>query len=299
MPDNASVARLLFLLVLTNAGGEGKTLLALLLRALLTLADEEVGVLDADGGNYSAAFRLHSAGDQDGVRTVRWSTEADRAEQIIGDHVGKHMILDSGANMAAANREIMELIPELRRQVAVQNYRPVVFLPVSTNKAGAVGAITALAPKMEGFERFFVRVNRDGSGNFEEGLDPELTIDVGHLQPGLQSYIEKAGGLVRAVSQPPAQFDLAASMVADWMLKFATQPVIQAIIGVRPALALQQLGRPTPPRVRFTLSVLDDCTNAAIRKNLQRSRAMAVLDRGDWSAGAFREVANLLDAKPV
>ena len=299
MQNIISPQQLLLLLVLTNAGGEGKTLLSLLLRALLNLSDEAVGVLDADGGNYSAAYRMHSAGDQDGVRTVRWGTDADRAEQIVGDHVGKHMIFDSGANMAAANREIMGLLPELRRQVAALSYRPVVFLPVSTNKAGAVGAIKELAPKIEQFEQVFVRVNRDGSANFEAGLDPKHTIDVGWLQPGLQNYVDHAGGLVRAVTMAPPGYELAADMVCDWMRNFAEQPLVQQIIGSGPANALEHLGRSKPAVTRFHLKVLASTTNEEILNNQRRARTMAILDEGKWSAHSLRQAADLIDAGAI
>ncbi len=78
---------------------------------------------------------------------------------------------------------------------------------MSTNKLGAVEAIKALAPKIEGFEKLFVKVNRDGSRAFSGTLEGTDVVEVGQLRPGFQAYIRQPGQtMATAVTHPPAGF---------------------------------------------------------------------------------------------
>ena len=287
----------IFAVVVTNAGGEGKTMLSLLLRALWSLAREPNGLLDADAGNYSASVQQIGTASAETTKTLGWSIQSSKASAIVADHAYQHVVMDTGANMMASHREIVDLLPELQRQFASRGYRTIAFMPVSTNKEGAVGAVNDLESKLAGFEKVFVRVNRDGSGHYEEGLDSSRSIDLGHLSPGFQNYVRKvARGYLPAVTTPPAGYKLAADHVADWMKRFLTQPLVAEILGPRPLLALGALKRQPPTRFRFGVMTLAQVTDAALEQNAYRSKAMDVLDRGKWTADIFREVATLMES---
>lgn len=184
----SNLTTLLFIVIVSNAGGEGKTLLAQLTQALLQLADEPVIMLDGDAGNQAARVA------DDNAKVVGWGVDAIKARDILAATRDAHVIFDLGANSLASAREIAELLPALRAAYAEAGYRTVAFLPVSTNKLGAVEAIKTLAPKIEGFEKLFVKVNRDGSRAFGGTLEGDDVVAVGHLRPGFRPISAGRGG---------------------------------------------------------------------------------------------------------
>jgi len=169
----SNLTTLLFIIIVSNAGGEGKTLLAQLIQALLQLAGEPVIMLDGDAGNKAAWVA------DDNAKVVGWGVDAIKATDILAATQGSHVILDLGANSLASAREIVDLVPALRKTYAGAGYRTIAFLPVSTNKLGAVAAIKALAPKIAGFEKVFVKVNRDGSRAFSGELEGNDVVEMG------------------------------------------------------------------------------------------------------------------------
>jgi hypothetical protein len=292
---DAVLTRLL-ILVLTDAGGEGKTLLALLFRSLLELAGEPVGYIDADAGNYSGAIQLQQTDAAASVKTIRLGASVNAATGILRDHVGKHIVIDTGANTSASEREITKMIPALQEQAKAAGYRTVAFLPVSTNKPGASGALIDLSAGYPQWEHIFVQVNRDGSGSFEGGLDPTRTVSLGHLQPGLQQYVREARGLPAAAVQPPVNFHLAADKVAAWMTDFSNQELVTQLVGLQPARALVALGRGRPLTTSFIIQRLGDATNDALRYNAKRTAQLRILEKGRWDVDSHREVIRLIEA---
>jgi len=122
------IIQLIFLIVASNAGGEGKTTLALAVEALWQLLYQPVELLDGDAGNRALrAAREHA-------RTVGWGAKETVVPFILEETRGKHSIFDLGANALASAREIVGLIPELAREYAADGYRNIALMPVSTNK---------------------------------------------------------------------------------------------------------------------------------------------------------------------
>lgn len=289
------VRQCILFLILTDAGGEGKTMLALLIRALLELAGEPVGFIDSDAGNLSGAIQINASGAAASLRVMNWQVSTHAASNILAEHVGSHIIVDTGANMTAAGQPIGAMLPLLQAQAQSAGYRTVAILPVSTNKSGAVGALAELAKLYPQWEHVFVQVNRDGSRNFEVGLDPGKTVQLNHLQPGYQELIRTNGGLAEVVRNPQAGYDRAADAIAGWMTEFAQQPLIDSLLGGRTAFA-SELGRRQPPVTRMTFRRMGDVTDEALAYNEMRTTAMNILDRYRWSAEGHQEVIRQLIA---
>lgn len=285
------IKTLIFLVIVSNAGGEGKTLLARLMKALWRLLGQPVHLFDGDPGNRAAKIDDNSAG------TLSWGVQAMRADDIVAATVGQHVILDLGANTLASAREIVDLLPALQAGYEAAGYRTVAFMPVSTNKAGAVGAIEALAPNLHGFEKIFVQVNRDGSGTYDADLASTEVISVGHLMPGFQTFIRKvAGSFDSAVIAPQPGYELASTYIAEWMRAFAAQAPIHSIIGDVQALAASG---PVPGVLRFGVARLTDTTNAALTINVHNSRILFAIGKAGWTADGLRKVAALIDARAL
>lgn len=284
-----NLTRLLFIVIVSNAGGEGKTLLAQMIQALLQLAGESVIMLDGDAGNQAAKVA------DDSAKVVGWGVDAIKARDILAATSHAHVILDLGANSLASQREIVDLLPAMRTVYAEAGYRTVACLPVSTNKLGAVEAIKALAPKIEGFEKLFVKVNRDGSRAFSGTLEGTNVVEVGHLRPGFQAYIRQPGQtMAKAVAHPPTGFGLAAIQVAEWMRGFAVQPPVVDLLGPAPVI-LNRHDRPveTPG---FPVNVIEQTSDAALAENLRRTRIMTAVGNAGFTPQGLRKVATLLES---
>jgi len=288
------IQQLIFALVATNAGGEGKTMLAHLLHALWIIAGQPVELLDGDAGNYAARSTVKNA------RSVGWGVGATYAPQIVGALEGSHSVVDLGANAYASMREIVELLPALRDGFVDIGYRPVAFLPISTSKIAAGGALLALGAKIQGFDQIYVRVDRDQSGNFDPTFNAPVVVDLGHLAPGLQQYIRGPGrSMAEAVMNPPPGYHIAATHVAYWMLDFLQQPPIAAIFGTRPAEVLLAAYPDEPPYIGYQILQLEDTTDKALTEKARRTTILSAIERNGWTAEGLRVVATLMDAGAI
>lgn len=282
------ITTLIFLVIASNAGGEGKTLLAALMKALWLLGDQPVQLICGDPGNRAAKVADESA------RTVGWGVQAMRASDIVASTAGQHVILDLGANTLASAREIVDLLPALRAGYASAGYRTMVLLPVSTNKTGAVEAIKVLASNLTEFEQLFVEVNRDGSGTYDKDLSAGNVIRVGHLQPGFQTYVrEVVGSLNNAVTDPQVGYEHASAYIAKWMRTFASQEPVRDLVGDITAL---RTCNPVPGDPWFKVSRLSDATNEQLEWNVYRSKVLDAIVKTGWTAAGIREVAEMMDA---
>lgn len=282
------IKTLIFLVIVSNAGGEGKTLLARLMKSLWRLLDEPVHLFCGDPGNRAAKVDDSSAG------TLSWGVQAMRADDIVAATAGQHVILDLGANTLASAREIVDLLPALQAGYEGAGYRTVAFMPVSTNKTGAVDAIEALAPNLHGFDRLFVQVNRDGSGTYDADLSSSDVIEVGHLQPGFQTYVRKvAGSFADAVVAPHMGYGTAGLYLGEWMRAFASQAPVHKMIGEVTALTGR---KPVPGVLRFRVAKLSDTTDDALAVNVHNSRILGAIGRAGWTADGLRKVAAMMDA---
>ena len=276
----------LFMPILSNAGGEGKTALAQMMQALLQLKDEPVVLLDGDAGNLAAKLCDETA------LVVGWGAQAIQAPEIVRRTAGSNVILDLGANCLASAREIVDLLPALREHYKEAGYRAVALLPASTNKIGAVDALKQLGAKLSDFEKLFVSVNRDGSNNFIGTMPTENSVNLGHLQPGFQAFVRQHNrGLAATITNPPQGFHLAARVVGAWMRDFADQPEVRALIGPMPS----QLAQAEAPQLSFVVHNVNDARDEALRENVQRSKVLRLLSQFGYTARGLRHVADLME----
>lgn len=127
---------LLFLLILPNAGGEGKTTLAYFIRAIFELAGLEDYSLDADQGNLALTNKLGERVDND---RPGWETRPEVAYRIVAKANRRPVSMDSGANMPVAFSSIGNLVPELQRRFKAAGYRTAVLVALTPNKSGGAG----------------------------------------------------------------------------------------------------------------------------------------------------------------
>lgn len=279
----------IFIAIVTNAGGEGKTLLAQVFQALLKIGGRSVEVLDGDHGNLAA-----KVADQD-AKVLGWGVQKSKAPDIVAATRGSDVILDLGANSLASNREIVELLPALRDEYAAAGYRTIAFLPFSTNKIGSVAAIRELEPKILGFEKLFVRVNRDGSGTFDGELDGADIVELGHFAPGLQNLVRGPGGSIsKTVLDPPANFHVAAGYVAEWLLNFVDQRPIADLLGRETGARLRSLHPGERSQLRFRIQALWQATDDQIAEYVLHTSILNALDQYGWSAAGLRLAADNL-----
>lgn len=280
----------IFALTATNAGGEGKTTLARLSKALWEMADYPAEILDGDNGNRAASKADNTA------QAVGWGAGPTLAQKMFSAHEGRHAIFDLGANALASEREIADLVPELGNVFAAGGYRCVAFMPLSTNKLGAGGSLLALGADLTQFEKVYVRVNRDLSNNYDPEFNPTSYVDLGYLDPGFQAYFEfMRVSMAQAVLQPPPEYKTAAAHLAYWMLEFVRQPEIEGIFGSGPAEAILKAYPEAPPAFRLLVLHLAAATNEALAENAHKTKMLDLLDKYGWDPTGLRLAAAFVD----
>lgn len=281
--------RPIFCVTMSNAGGEGKTTLALVMIALCCLEQEAVRVLDADIGNWS--MRQHV----DTAKMLGWGVQTIKAVDIVDDAQGAHQVLDAGANALASATEMTAMVPALQSEFAARGYETMAFFPVSTNKVGATGAVSELARKMYGFTKIFVKVDRDGSTAFDAELEEPNVIELDHLQTGFQQYFKgPGGGLVNAMLDPPDAYREASRHVAQWLRNFAAQEPI-ATLFPEALRVLKGIAQPAG-KLHFTVPNLENVTDANLAKLAQRSEIFELLNRHGWTGAGLRKAADIFSA---
>ena len=280
--------QLIFFLILTNAGGQGKTTLAMLIKALLRMAGEPVELLDGDNGNSAAKII-----DADAMR-VGWGAKPAIAPDIALHCNGRHVIFDPGANTFASQTDIVDLIPALLEQFKGAGYRIVALCPITPNKTGATEALLDLSSKFRPAERIFVRNNQDASSNFEALQTGASIVDLRHLNSGFMELVNTRGvGFDNAVLNPLEDQTEAAKYLAGWMRHFATQMARHGLFE-RSLAVLDRVDEPTFP-LSFTVGKMEQATNFALANNQQRSKTLQLITEHGWSPEGLRTVADMLD----
>lgn len=282
------VQQLIFIIVITNAGGQGKTLLARLCKSLWLSTGQDVQLLCSDPG--SAMSKMLD----DRAKRVGWGIDSSIAPEIVSACSGQHVVLDCGANLLASQREIVELVPALARHFKAAGYRNIALMPFTPNKPGAVGLLDDLAPKLPPMDKIIVRNNANASGHFDKGKGAVPTIDLPHLRPGMMAYLDVAApaSFYDVVQNPTPDHGLVGRYVGDWMRTFATQASAYGLF----AETLPLLNAvPAEPPIRFAVNAPDDCTDDALRTNQYKSKILDHIDRFGWTPEGLRRAAAVLE----
>ena len=268
------VQRLLIIIV-SNAGGQGKTTLARLLKALLEMSGHPVQILDGDAGN--AAISMI---DPNAAR-LGWGVQSTVNAEIVEAFRDRNVILDLGANTMASAREIVDMLPQLIADFEAAGHKTLAVFPVTPNKAGAAGALERLTQLFPAQNKLLVLNNVDGSGNFEP-LDLPLPIArLGQLAPGFMGYVDTLPGksFSEAVISPADDRQIAGQHIARWMQGFAKDLPFQDVFGP----AVKQLGQiPEPAKIRHKIDTVSSTTDARLSEFARRAPILDLLDQHDW-----------------
>lgn len=288
--------KLNFILIATNAGGEGKTTIAKLLKCAYDIqninsnSSSNIIVLDADQGNAAARDK-----DENALR-VGWGVSSELASDIVNRTKDHHVIMDLGANALASAREIVDTLPAITELYKNEGRHCVAFLPVSTNKDAAIGAINILQKKLSDYDRYIVKVNRDSSDNFDGIIESEKTLELKYLNPGYQSLIKHRGGSIsNAIMYPDKQYTMAATRLAEWVYDFISQEGMPDIFDNNILENVENCITGPIDQTSFSITNLSDCTNQALMKNINKSEIVKLLNAHGWNKEGLIEAAAKID----
>ena len=297
----ASTSLPVLALVLTNAGGEGKSTFSEMLAALARLAGMSTIVADVDPGNRGY---LNRNGDKSAL-PLNWSVSAaDGSAAIWFDaNLANHQlaILDTGANMMAATNPINEFIGTIIQIARQRGYRIVIFGVTSPNKSGSDELIEMMYERFRrGAEMVVVQNNRDGSNAFASSLAQLGTpiINLPHLAPGLQAVrLRRPLPLDTVIQQPEADYKRATALIAECLRLVAGQQPVLDIVGPNPALLLAELASGAPKQIFYGISALSFADDRMIDANEDLAVAWTAFRRADPDHGTtFRAACVALHA---
>jgi hypothetical protein len=271
-----NVAQLIIALVLTNAGGEGKSTWAEILAALARLAGLDIVVADVDPGNRGY---LNRNGNGSAV-SLDWSPKTDEDPTVPADpadwyeaHLaGRQLaILDTGANMLAAANPIGQFIAALLKIAQSKGARIIVYAVTSPNKAGSDELVEMMHQRFHGgAEVVVVQNDRDGSKSFKASLATMGTpiVALPHLAPGLQEVrLRRCIPLHEVLSRPEPGYERATALIAKRLLIAARQKSVIDVIGRGAIAPLEQIAVLAPSAIHYQIARLGLAGNAAVTAN--------------------------------
>ena len=272
----------LFIIIVSNEGGQGTTTLARLFKALLEMSGRPVQILDGDAGNAAISVIDPSAA------RLGWGVQSTVNAEIVQTFKDSDVILDLGANTMASAREIVDMLPELIAAFEAAGHHTLAVFPVTPNKAGAAGALERLTQLFPAQNKLVVLNDADGSGNFEP-LDLPLPIArLAQLAPGFMAYVDTlpARSFNKAVTSPAADHQIAAQHIARWMRDFGKDLPFKSVFGP----AVKQLGKiPEPDKIRHRIDTVSLTGDARLSELARRATILDLLDQHDWDLVRFRD----------
>lgn len=281
---------------ITTKGGAGKTETADVLEAIYTLRGSACICVDIDDGNRGWGRRI----GRDNVVKVDWTNGASDAAPWLKRNappVGA-IIFDLGAGISSSDTPVMAFLATIWRLLHEGGARLVFHCVVSTNAPTArfVERISATYGRLG--EIVIVLNNKDGSGNFPEGLTnlPEAQLKLGCLQPGIQAVrLSRSEPLSAVIAVPVPGYMLASAMMAARVYAFAKELVMKGLCEPR-LLSSPKLMPVRVPRLHLSIRRAEDATDDRIRQNadLRSSHDILIADSLPFAelntaAHAYRE----------
>ncbi len=299
-----ATASLISVSAVSNAGGEGKTTIAIVVEAALDLLGRSVQLIDIDQGMGSLAFQRGQA------RSLDWGM-SDLKADIVFEHLrGANVIFDFGANALASGAPVIRLYGKVNDALEEIGFRRVALVPISTNKPGAVGAAKDIIRAFSYIECHAVLVDCDNSANYDEDVSSLPAIKLSHLDPVLQQFrtnLQRQGiSLADAMRSPPAGWLHATDYLGMWLRAFATQPIMIDILGGDLGAVLDALGRQDRPALRLSgvsiKNLHDDAIEDWLRLSafgalMQKDGVWRVLDMHGLTPAGLRAAADELERK--
>lgn len=282
-----SSLNLLFLIITSNAGGEGKTMICKLILAILRLAGvTNIRTFDADPGNWTLANSVPL------TKAVGWYVDEKAAPIIAADCMGAHTIIDPGANAFAGSEQFARLVRALGSEFRNAGYRTIAFGPVSTNKDGALDSMVELTDHYAEFDRIYVKVNRDGSGNYMGDvakLEHTATIEISHFDPGFLSVLaDHKEAWDEAVTHPLEGFQIAGAYIGEIFADVADQLAALAVVPADAGAKIRQHFAPQP-RLTWRLTHKVSCSDDVLLELQRRSKIAAYLEANHYTQASLFE----------
>lgn len=256
---------LVALAAIANAGGEGKTTLALLLEAILELLGHNVRLLDIDEGNGALSIARQPA------LGIGWGLNERAAGRLFAELNGSSTVIDFGANTFASGAPVTRLYYALDTEMKRGGFAATAFVLYSTNKLGAAGSAQLVANEVaaHGIAVRIVKVNRGGSNTYNGSVTGFPVLQLDYLDTGFMALVYRASterSLAEMIRNPQSDFELATSYIAQWIRKFASQPEVMSAVGGDIGPILDNLGYKTPARNRYVHLTEDQVRNAQLRQ---------------------------------
>ncbi|EMD81893.1 hypothetical protein [Pacificimonas flava] len=271
----------LLIVVLTNAGGTGKTHVTEILDCLARLAGLSVCVVDADqgcrgyinrNGKANATVLNWNAGEM--LQPAEWS-----ARHLAQVDVG---IFDLGANFLSMDTPAAGFLNDVVETAQDQNIRTV-FAPIDApDKVGARLLAERLYTQFSTlFEVFIVKNDNRGTGNFGPArlIDPQ-TLSIPFLDAGYESVrLRQQRRLDEVIEAPEDGYAMASAAIASRLLEIANNPIVEDLFGtaMRKPLEAAAQGRPGP--LRFVVATPADARDEKLRANMAVRAAHTILAR--------------------
>lgn len=281
-------ARFTLILIINNGGGDGKTTWSEALIALARLAGLRTAVLDIDPGlrGYS---RRNGA---DAAERVEWNGEFENGRDLPGwldEAMAQDIaVIDTGANLLAADKEVSVRLSEIAHHVQEVGGRLIIHAVTSPNKPGSDEIVKELHDQFAASMEFVVIKNRrDGSNLFGKEIDklPVPKVEVPHIAPGLQAYrLLQPAPLEMLIENPEPGYKKASALLANHLREIARHEHVRSLIADR---ADEQLAKLASAVRRFhrtsamTLVEVSDASIAAEEDRADAYRAFRNSEPGD------------------
>jgi hypothetical protein len=233
------------ILIINNGGGDGKTTWSEALTALARLAGLRTAVLDVDPGlrGYSrrngavSAERLEWDGEFDNGRDLPGWLEEAMSQDIA--------VVDTGANLLAAQKEVSVRLSEIAAYVQDRGGRLVIHAVTSPNKPGSDEIVKELHDLYsQQMEFAIIKNNRDDSSQFGPAIGPlpAPKVEVPFISPGLQAYrLRRPLPLEVIIQQPEDGFSKASALLADHLRQIARNVHVRSLFSDRADTRLAEL----------------------------------------------------------
>jgi hypothetical protein len=268
---------IIFILILNNSGGDGKSTWTEFLACLATLAGIKPLVIDVDPGNHG--FRLRGGGGLEFGWNTSVGSGAD-AQAWLEEHLGARrlVIVDTGANFLSlgaggggVGADVVNTVGELAQMVAQAKGRVIVHAVTSPNKPGAAELVQSIVDRFSAlFEVAVIFNDRDGSRNFGGELDglPVESVNVPQILPGLQAYrLSRSEPLDNVLMNPAPGYSAATGALAEILRQVLEQPHVRSIVGNRADEVIRTLCAHFPGHPMMQVKTLEDARDEVLTAN--------------------------------
>lgn len=286
----AQAQTLLFIILLSNAGGVGKTTLTRIFLSIFEFARIKPALFDGDQGN-----GMLSVYEPEAIK-LGWGTTPSEGIAELEKCAGNHIFLDVGANTLASKREIGGTIDAMIVEAQKMGYRCLTVLPLTPNKRGAAEMLIQLANALPPCEKIIVHNNQDGSGRFKSPEHSYPVIDLGYLAPGFAEWVDTfdKGSFTDAILMRSDDQVRASQHVAEWIRDFVEQLPAHEVF--TEAQRILKMFEPTMPTL-FRPLWASQTTDSALKEWEEITAIVPLLKKHGCSPAGLRRAADELEQR--